>query len=947
MPYELKGRNVLITGGSAGLGELLSITFAKEGANVAINYFNRIEPAQKVQKQCQELGVKAVLIRADITSTSEAKRVVKETIEQLGGLDIILANAGWTRFSEWADLDSMSEEDWDKCWSANVKVPKTLLSEARAKFDANPDGGLMITTGSIAAIGQGGSSMPYAVTKAAQFQLVKCLAVTVGPKIRVNTVLPGLLLTEWGRNYSPEQIKGLKDRAPLKQETFLDDCVAAFVMLAKNTSMTGQGVQRVGMTTPWLEAFPNTAKPILEEIDDTLKLPLTKTIESGTNAELTKTENAQPAIMATSILILRILENDFGFKTDARVDITLGHSLGEFAALVAGGYLTFRDALQMVRKRAEVMSKCSQEAVERDGGEFGMVALVCESEERMQALINGIHEFLAHGSKADSHDHLPAVQQVTIANLNSKNQIVLSGKITRINTLLTNLRQFGGHDPRHVRLKSDAPFHSLLMKPAQETMKRILYKQTEDGRDIVTWPGIMPCISNVSGKPFQDKEQLKDLLARSCAETVQWWKSIKYLHEEEKIMRYVGIGPGKVGRNLVGKEVGMKGAVKGGGVWGITSPKEMEEKSIDDLTSRFSVLEIEELAVEGPDSIEQTKPAATPAPPPKVVYTLETIDEGRWFAMYCLLRDYNSIKAVNIMVWESFCRDHANKSQKADFMSAAATSQAAMQMIKSLVHKFSSFFPEIKDSKSFYIELLRQPAFKEAMRNVKYDDHGPPLVMARVGLFKHSGLATFFETSNMLERYHHQAVFSLRPTTIQPLIESEHIPNDLPSFHALINALEDIAILIDLGIELPAMDNFTQTWYTYLKQQRDDRAKEQKKQKPANLSIEMLLYTDLYIQTQMVFNDKISEKLQDHYFALHEYLIDTGDHLEIPRILRQTSDAKRKPNLKSYLKDEQKTTQIARFIMEDIFCSEREARANAKDPTDTHPDTSLNRKVGD
>ncbi|EMD68366.1 hypothetical protein COCSADRAFT_167611 [Bipolaris sorokiniana ND90Pr] len=577
MPYDLRSRNVLVTGGSAGLGELVCKAFANEGANIAINYFNRLEPAQKVQQACEKLGVKAVVIKADMTSTSDARRVVQETIKQLGGLDLIISNAGWTRFAAWEDLDSMSEEEWDKCWNANVKVPKALLSEARATFDANSDGGHMITTGSIAAIGQGGSSMPYAVTKAAQLQLVKCLAVTVGPTIRVNTVLPGLLLTEWGLKYSEERIKTLKATAALRHETFMDDCVAAFVMLAKNTSMTGQGVQRVGMCTPWLEAFPGTAKPILEEIDDTLQLPLTKVIESGTNAELTKTENAQPAIMATSILILRILEKEFGFKTDERVDITLGHSLGEFAALVAGGYLTFGDALKMVRRRAEVMAECSQEAVAEEGGEFGMVALVCESEEHMQSLIQGIHEFLALGSKADSHDSLPAVQQVAIANLNSKNQIVLSGSIARINTLLTNLRQFGGHDPRHVRLKSDAPFHSLLMKPAQETMKQILYRETKNGRDIVTWPGILPCISNVSGKPFTDKDQLKDLLARSCVETVQWWKSIKYLHEEEKIMRYVGIGPGKVGRNLVGKEVGMKGSVKGGGVWGITSPKEMEE----------------------------------------------------------------------------------------------------------------------------------------------------------------------------------------------------------------------------------------------------------------------------------------------------------------------------------------------------------------------------------
>ncbi|XPS78074.1 [Acyl-carrier-protein] S-malonyltransferase [Ascochyta lentis] len=350
----------------------------------------------------------------------------------------------------------------------------------------------------------------------------------------------------------------------------------------------GQGVQRVGMITPWLEAFPRTAKPILEEIDATLNLPhtpLTRIIESGTNAELTYTENAQPAIMATSILILRILEHEFGFKTSERVDITLGHSLGEFAALVAGGYLTFQDALTMVRRRAEVASRCSKEAVESEGGEFGMVALVCESEERMTALVAAIHEFLRlGGSRSDSNDDLPAVQQVLIANINSKNQIVLSGSIARINTLLTNLRQFGGHDPRHVRLKSDTPFHGPLMKPTYETVKRMLYKTKPDESDIVTWPGLMPCVSNVTGKPYESEVQLKDLLARSCIETVQWWKSVKYLHEEEKVRRYVGIGPGKVGRNLVGKEVGMKGAVKGGGVWAITSPKDMEEvvRALDD-----------------------------------------------------------------------------------------------------------------------------------------------------------------------------------------------------------------------------------------------------------------------------------------------------------------------------------------------------------------------------
>jgi [acyl-carrier-protein] S-malonyltransferase len=334
------------------------------------------------------------------------------------------------------------------------------------------------------------------------------------------------------------------------------------------------------MATPWLKAFPRTAKPILDEIDDVLRLPLSKIISEGSNAALNKTENSQPAIMATSILILRILENEFGFKTEERVDFTLGHSLGEFAALVAGGYLNFQDALRMIRKRGESMAKCSQEAVKRYGGHFGMVALVTENEQHLHALVDGIQEFIGFstsGSKSNSSER-PSVRQVFIANINSKNQIVLSGSIEKINTLLTHLRQFGGHDPRHVQLHSESPFHSSLMMPAQHVMKRILATPSSiTGDDVINFPGKLPCISNVAARPFRSRADLKDLLARQCTETVRWWESVRYLDQEERVRRWIGIGPGKVGRNLVGKEVGMKGLVKGGGVWGITSPQEAEE----------------------------------------------------------------------------------------------------------------------------------------------------------------------------------------------------------------------------------------------------------------------------------------------------------------------------------------------------------------------------------
>ena len=104
-----------------------------------------------------------------------------------------------------------------------------------------------------------------------------------------------------------------------------------------------------------MDQFPRTTTRFLDEMDSILGFSLSRLIFDGTNTKLNRTENAQPATMAISLLILRILEKEFGFNTASRVDVTLGHSLGEFTALVAGGYLNFADALKLVRHRAEVM----------------------------------------------------------------------------------------------------------------------------------------------------------------------------------------------------------------------------------------------------------------------------------------------------------------------------------------------------------------------------------------------------------------------------------------------------------------------------------------------------------------------------------------------------------------------------------------------------------------
>ncbi|KAG9246441.1 short-chain dehydrogenase/reductase-like protein sdr [Calycina marina] len=242
MPYDFKGKKVLVTGGSRGLGEYICVKFAKEGCNVAINYVSSVDRANAVAEKVEDHGVRACLIQGDMGIEADVKRTVETAIEILGGLDIIISNAGYTRFSKFDDLSAATVDDWQTTYAVNVLAQRHLLFQALPIFNSNPHGGVMIMSSSIAGIKTSGSSMPYSVTKAAQLHLMKCLAATQGPKVRVNAVLPGLLLTEWGLRYPQERIDQVTEAALLKKATDLDDCAQAFVDIARNTSMTGQSV---------------------------------------------------------------------------------------------------------------------------------------------------------------------------------------------------------------------------------------------------------------------------------------------------------------------------------------------------------------------------------------------------------------------------------------------------------------------------------------------------------------------------------------------------------------------------------------------------------------------------------------------------------------------------------------------------------------------------------
>ncbi|KAK5065089.1 hypothetical protein LTR84_000925 [Exophiala bonariae] len=226
-----------------GLGAVICEKFAAQGADIAVNYVSNKERAEEVAEQCRkEFGVRVVTLQADAGSADDIARLVEQSVEQLGGLDVVIHNAGWTRFATFGDLNDLSIDEWNKCWNVNVMSQLLLMQQVAPIFKNNSEGGVFIITSSVAGTTVGGSSMGYCVTKAAGLRLMKCLASTQGLKIRINAVLPGLLLTEWGMQFPETARKAGIEKAVLKQETKLDDCADAFVAIAMNTSMTGQQI---------------------------------------------------------------------------------------------------------------------------------------------------------------------------------------------------------------------------------------------------------------------------------------------------------------------------------------------------------------------------------------------------------------------------------------------------------------------------------------------------------------------------------------------------------------------------------------------------------------------------------------------------------------------------------------------------------------------------------
>ncbi|CAK7273915.1 hypothetical protein SEPCBS119000_005903 [Sporothrix epigloea] len=245
----------LVTASSAGLGAACVKALAPH-FRVVVNYYSRPEKAEEVMREAALLaplyphneatdGPRFVALQADVGDRASVQRLVQQSVDAMGRLDVVVSNAGWTRITDFMDLDDqVNEDDWDRCYNVNVKAHMWLLYAAKPHLERNEDTkGSFVTIASLAGVRPSGSSVPYAVSKAAAIHLTRCLALVCGKSgVRCNAVSPGLLLTEWGQRFSAEQIQDAVGKTALGRVASVEDVAEQVKALALSRSITGQNI---------------------------------------------------------------------------------------------------------------------------------------------------------------------------------------------------------------------------------------------------------------------------------------------------------------------------------------------------------------------------------------------------------------------------------------------------------------------------------------------------------------------------------------------------------------------------------------------------------------------------------------------------------------------------------------------------------------------------------
>jgi [acyl-carrier-protein] S-malonyltransferase len=280
----------------------------------------------------------------------------------------------------------------------------------------------------------------------------------------------------------------------------------------------GQGSQTVGMGKALASAFA-PARAVFAEVDEALHENLTSVIWEGPAEALTLTENAQPALLAVSLAVLRVLEAELGLSVEQDITFVAGHSLGEYSALTAAGSFTPGEAARLLRIRGQAM----QRAVPVGSG-------------AMAALMG-----LGVSETADIAAEAAQGQVCQIANDNGAGQIVISGHASAIGRAVEIAKAKGAK--RALMLPVSAPFHCALMQPAAEVMAEALHAVT------VRAP-VVPLVCNVLAQPISEPSEIVRGLVAQVTGTVRWRESVLAM-AAAGVTRFYEIGAGKVLSGLI------------------------------------------------------------------------------------------------------------------------------------------------------------------------------------------------------------------------------------------------------------------------------------------------------------------------------------------------------------------------------------------------------------
>ena len=276
----------------------------------------------------------------------------------------------------------------------------------------------------------------------------------------------------------------------------------------------GQGSQAVGMGVDLAETF-SAAREVFQEVDDALGQKLFALMRDGPETDLTLTENAQPALMAVSLAVSRVLEKEFGVGVD-RAAFVAGHSLGEYSALAAAGAISLADTARLLKLRGQAM----QRAV--PVGEGAMASLIGPKTDVA----------LAEAAAAAGAE----VGVCVVANDNNQGNVVISGAKAAVDRAIEKAKELGA---RAIPLNVSAPFHCPLMQPAADEMAEALAAAT------IIAPRA-PLVANVTARPVHEPEEIRRLLVEQVTGRVRWRESIAWLVESGGVTRFAEAGAGKV-----------------------------------------------------------------------------------------------------------------------------------------------------------------------------------------------------------------------------------------------------------------------------------------------------------------------------------------------------------------------------------------------------------------